>query len=529
MRTKSVFISAVVSFLVIVAIYNDGFGQTICATCPGNDVSGTKASAFGLGNAVSGDYSFAAGRNSEIRSTTQFASHYSNIIGSWSLIEKGPHSNVIGSFSQALNDFSFVFGTYAKAKGSYSFAIGSHVEAWSGGSFVIGGGRIDAKLVNSNSNSLMIGFNSAFPTIFVGQTPVGYQSGRVGIGNITSPEAKLHIRADAGEDANLMLQATGTGQKAMLLFNGGPGIISNLDPYAPLQFYAGGGKQLGIHLDGATGNVGIGLDDPSAQLDIGGSLRIRGGNPVAGKVLTSDAQGVATWQTPSDGGSNWTVNGSNIYRPSGYVGIGTTSPTAPLHVRRAVTGSYGYVHRIELTGTATFVNSTKALEIKANTTNDAFLVYGDGRIETKGAHLLFNRTGNASIRANDVLSFRTNNVERIHITKDGNVAIGTTDPKGYKLAVKGKIITEEVVVKLHGSWPDYVFEEGYALKPLAEVGSFIDANGHLPEVPTAQQVAEDGVSLGEMNALLLKKIEELMLYTLQQQKEIDALKQQMAN
>jgi hypothetical protein len=108
------------------------------------------------------------------------------------------------------------------------------------------------------------------------------------------------------------------------------------------------------------------------------------------------------------------------------------------------------------------------------------------------------------------------------------VGIGTTNPQGYKLAVKGKMITEEVVVKLHGSWPDYVFEEGYALKPLAEVGSFIDVNGHLPEVPTAQQVAEDGVSLGEMNALLLKKIEELMLYTLQQQKEIDALKQQMA-
>ncbi|MDP2237087.1 MAG: T9SS type A sorting domain-containing protein [Bacteroidales bacterium] len=178
-----------------------------CATCPGNTVTGYQSSAFGLGDTVSGDYSFAAGRNSQIISTAQNASHYSNVIGSWSRIEKGPHSNVIGSFSQALNDFSFVFGTYAKAKGSYSFAIGSHVEAWSGGSFVIGGGKIDAKLVNAISNSLMIGFNSQYPTLFVSETSSGKQSGKVGIGNVTDPQAKLHIKADANEEASLLIES----------------------------------------------------------------------------------------------------------------------------------------------------------------------------------------------------------------------------------------------------------------------------------------------------------------------------------
>lgn len=182
--------------------------------------SGDYASSFGDGNTASGNYSFVAGRNSQIISTTQFASHYSNIIGSWSSIEKGPHSNVIGSFSQAMNDFSFTFGTYNKAKGSYSFAIGSHVEAWSGGSFVIGSGLIDAKLINSVPNSLMIGFNSAFPTLFVSRTQLDFQSGRVGIGNITDPQAKLHIRADAEEDATIMLESTGTGKHARMFFTG---------------------------------------------------------------------------------------------------------------------------------------------------------------------------------------------------------------------------------------------------------------------------------------------------------------------
>jgi len=111
-----------------------------------------------------------------------------------------------------------VFGTYAKAKGSYSFAIGSHVEALSGGSFVFGAGRIDAKLTNNHHESLMIGFNSPFPTIFVSRTPVGSESGSVGIGNITDPQAKLHIRADEGEDASLKLEATGTQQQSRVYF-----------------------------------------------------------------------------------------------------------------------------------------------------------------------------------------------------------------------------------------------------------------------------------------------------------------------
>jgi len=68
--------------------------------------------------------------------------------------------------------------------------------------------------------------------------------------------------------------------------------------------------------------------------------------------------------------------------------------------------------------------------------------------------------------------------------------------------------------------PDYVFAPNYALRPLAEVERFVRQNSHLPEVPSAAEVAKDGLALGEMNATLLKKVEELTLYLIEQNKQI---------
>ncbi len=106
----------------------------------------------------------------------------------------------------------------------------------------------------------------------------------------------------------------------------------------------------------------------------------------------------------------------------------------------------------------------------------------------------------------------------------GNVAIGTTTiPSGYKLAVDGKIIAEEVLVELSTAWPDYVFESDYRLLTLEEIEKFIKSNKHLPEMPSAKEMEEKGIELGTMNSLLLKKIEELMLHTIEQEKKIDEL------
>ena len=106
----------------------------------------------------------------------------------------------------------------------------------------------------------------------------------------------------------------------------------------------------------------------------------------------------------------------------------------------------------------------------------------------------------------------------------GNVAIGSKFATGYKLSVEGKAIAEEVVVNLKTAWPDYVFEEDYPLMPLNELEDFLEKYKHLPEIPTAEEVREKGQSLGEMNVLLLKKVEELTLYMIELKKENEKLK-----
>jgi transposase len=101
----------------------------------------------------------------------------------------------------------------------------------------------------------------------------------------------------------------------------------------------------------------------------------------------------------------------------------------------------------------------------------------------------------------------------------GNVGIGTTNPT-HKLAVNGTIKAKEVIVETAG-WSDYVFADYYVLAPLAEVEAHIKEHKHLPGIPSAAQVAEGGVSIGDMQARLLAKIEELTLHAIEQGKHLD--------
>ncbi len=119
--------------------------------------------------------------------------------------------------------------------------------------------------------------------------------------------------------------------------------------------------------------------------------------------------------------------------------------------------------------------------------------------------------------------------------RNGMIGIGTKTPDAM-LTVKGHIHTQEVLVDLKGAVaPDYVFDtyyEGHShLQPdykfpkLEDVGAFVEANHHLPGIPSAKSLSQDGISLKEMNLKLLQKIEELTLYTLEQQDQIDQLKE----
>jgi len=111
---------------------------------------------------------------------------------------------------------------------------------------------------------------------------------------------------------------------------------------------------------------------------------------------------------------------------------------------------------------------------------------------------------------------------------DGAVGIGTTNPDAaYRLSVNGSIRAKEI--KVESVWSDFVFEADYELMSLSRLRQSIDQNGHLPDIPSAKEVAVNGISVGEMQAKLLQKIEELTLYVLDLNEENELLKKRVAS
>ena len=123
---------------------------------------------------------------------------------------------------------------------------------------------------------------------------------------------------------------------------------------------------------------------------------------------------------------------------------------------------------------------------------------------------------------------RNSGTETMRIDQNGDVGIGTSNPNGYKLAVAGTAVAQKVKVTAAATnWPDYVFHKEYVLPSLQEVAAYITTHQHLPEIPSAAEIEKNGQDLGEMNKQLLKKIEELTLYIIQQQKETEGLKERV--
>ncbi len=151
-------------------------------------------------------------------------------------------------------------------------------------------------------------------------------------------------------------------------------------------------------------------------------------------------------------------------------------------------------------------------------------LYVDGNIVAK-QHIVVSKGGSYRVAMNGVadgyIVGRNDNIESMFVIHSdgptyfngGNVGIGTDSPD-EKLTVKGTVHAEEVKVDLTVPGPDYVFEKDYPLPALEEVKAYIDEHEHLPEVPSAKEMEEEGVNVGEMEMVLLKKVEELTLYVI---------------
>lgn len=210
----------------------------------------------------------------------------------------------------------------------------------------------------------------------------------------------------------------------------------------------------------------------------------------------------------------WATNGANIYNSNtgGKVGIGTSTPGGLLQVSDGANDATKY-GSLQIVRPAVPPDNLFHLSfIRASNA-----VVGMGFQNNSNNFSIWYQNDNSNI-ATPLMNFAVNNT----------VGIGTSDTKGYKLGVNGSAIFTKAVVRLYNNWPDYVFDKNYKPIPLRELENYILQYGHLPEMPSAEEMQkQDGIDLGDMNTKLLKKVEELTLYVIQLQKENDEIKERL--
>ncbi len=303
----------------------------------------------------------------------------------------------------------------------------------------------------------------AFTTLSIhaiAQTNTFPSSGNVGIGTI-SPKAKLDVNGDA-----YINKLVTTGNNA-------------IDPLTPYS------ADIVIGSD-----VGSRHNSSMMFWSDGSASRISGRN---------DVFSFSVWNTTNPNVSLAATVGANSFF-QGSLGIGTTNPVYKLDVSGDVqfNGMFGY----GLSETFTYKNTTVP--------HYGFRWNQDNWFSGGPTMLLSSYGG---------FKLFTMGVPRFFVTSNGNVGIKTENPQ-YDLDVLGTIRAKEVLVNLDGG-ADFVFDKGYKLLPIEHVASYVQENKHLPDIPSANEMVKNGVSMGDMQVKLLQKVEELTLYAIEQNKKIE--------
>jgi hypothetical protein len=207
----------------------------------------------------------------------------------------------------------------------------------------------------------------------------------------------------------------------------------------------------------------------------------------------------------------------NTFPGQGNVGIGTLNPQAKLDVKGNIQISSAEIPlglNTEVGGTVPIFNMS--VNFREANKNHAY-VGAAFRIDTRTSYMpLFQwLKRDAGTELESVV---------MNLSSNGNLGLGVLNPT-EKLSVNGNVRAKEIKIE-STNWPDFVFKEEYQLPSLMEVEKYIKANNHLPEIPSAAEIEKDGVQLGEMNRLLLKKIEELTLHVINLDKKMTALEEE---
>jgi hypothetical protein len=270
-----------------------------------------------------------------------------------------------------------------------------------------------------------------------------------------------------------------------------------------------------------TNNVGIGTTTPESgqRLDVNGFTSFGTQGSARIYMGTTDATHAFIQARDNTVNQNLTFFGSAYNFTTGNVGVGIANPTskfavAPTSANNSIDQTIGVIQASGATGFGGYIGQ----RVVSSNTRQGLAVSGTSSLTLNAQNYNIDFINGAITPATDVnLSMR--------ITATGNVGIGTASPD-QKLTVNGTIHSKSVVVDVN-IFPDYVFNKGYTLPLITDIKTYIDKNHHLPEMPSAAEVAKDGLNLGEMNKLLVKKVEELTLYLIEQQKTNQSLQHQI--
>lgn len=308
--------------------------------------------------------------------------------------------------------------------------------------------------------------------IVSGSNLISANTGLVGIGT-NSPEGKLEVNlpSNLGDNAGILIDAP-------FAFAAGGTFPAPKHYFQIRKAGLSGGSTFTKFTVRTNGNVGIDMENPSVRLNISG-------NALSDKDLL-------LFSTTHSNGYEWGYSRHGIDDDRGY---------------------WAYNAKLE--------HEDWFVDVGSNNGNATRILQGGGGMFFQ----YINERWKESHEHNWQGVLQNPWTDAMHINdNNGKIGMGTSNFVGdFRLYVAGGILAERVKVELQGNWPDFVFAEEHPLEELEAVEAFIETNHHLPGIPSAAKVAEDGIDLGQMDAALLQKIEELTLYVIQLKKDNEAL------